>query len=593
MEISTFISKNRKRFKKIYQSKKKVSNTIVTFFAFAINAFGIFNFMVTIKDKLNQLSQMRELMTRSTLLTIKDLINELNMGKATLKFILQQFSPWIPTQIVNDETYYTEQAVTTLLKIKNFLDTGMLPEQIEAFFAQEAQMLKTTAKHSSGNQKTVPIDIESASMLKEMFQAYIEKQDRIAQAQENLVRVEDRKADAMEKRAAAEEKKADALTNIARALQEMNQRHSNVPQAMEVAGRAVESIALEESPGLDESLPDTHFDENEYLSEDSFPMEDPFQDQDYEDIGGTDFSNMDDLSLLVNETALTPGDIDDLSSLINSVSDPYSTLDELESLLDETPSTSEISTPSHDMDDLSKLVDSDDHAADDKNDNENDLDDLFSLVGMDADVPKDVNENLDDLSRLIEPERDTRTGDLDDLSALIEEPEQTQETMDDLSLLVDDAGKESEQSASGDDIRTDDLWSLIPDAENSNREIQGQAGQSVAVPEMDNLSALINIVPDDSLASDTTTSEDQKIIDDPTESLTDTPSIKPDISPDQDMKKYKAAVMKIIIGLKEQGLSAQQTTDRLNRDDVATLSGKPTWGLKAIEKIYGFIDSAK
>ena len=50
--------------------------------------------------------------------------------------------------------------------------------------------------------------------------------------------------------------------------------------------------------------------------------------------------------------------------------------------------------------------------------------------------------------------------------------------------------------------------------------------------------------------------------------------------------------MKIIIELKEQGLSAQQTTDRLNRDGVATLSGKPAWGLKAIEKIYGFIDSA-
>nr|WP_320193186.1 MerR family transcriptional regulator [uncultured Desulfobacter sp.] len=541
-------------------------------------------------------------MTRSTLLTIKDLINELNLGKATLKFILHQFSPWIPTQIVNNETYYTEQAVTTLLKIKKFLDTGMLPEQIETFLAQEAEMLKAAAKYPADTPPKDPIDLASASMLKDMFQVYIEKQDRIAQAQENLVRVEDRKADAMEKRAAAEEKKADALTNIARALQEMNQRHSTVPQAMEVAGRAVESIALEESPQPAENLLDTDFDEDDYFSEDPLPMEDPFQDQDqdHEDIGDTDFSNMDDLSLLVNETALTPEDIDDLSSLINSVSDPSSALDDLESLLDETPSTSEVSTASHDMDDLSKLVDSDeslsdsnDHAADDKNDNENDLDDLFSLVDMDADVPKDVTESTDDLSRLIDPEGDTITGDLDDLFALIEKPEQTQETMDDLSLLVNDADKESGQATSGDDIRTDDLWSLVPDADNSSPKIQAQGEQSVDSSEMDNLSALIDIAPDDSPIPDDTTSGDQDIVDDPTESPLDTPSIKPNISPDQDMKKYKAAVMKIIIELKEQGLTAQETTDRLNRDDVATLSGKPTWGLKAIEKIYGFINSAQ
>lgn len=34
---------------KIYQAKKKVSNTIVTLSAFTINAFGILNFVVTIK----------------------------------------------------------------------------------------------------------------------------------------------------------------------------------------------------------------------------------------------------------------------------------------------------------------------------------------------------------------------------------------------------------------------------------------------------------------------------------------------------------------------------------------------------------------
>ncbi|MCA1786199.1 MAG: hypothetical protein LC657_09490, partial [Desulfobacteraceae bacterium] len=326
-------------------------------------------------------------------------------------------------------------------------------------------------QHPAGNQGTIPVDIASVSMFKDMFQAYIEKQDRIALAQEALTRVEGKKADAMEKRAAAEEKKADAMTNIALALQEMNQRHSAAPQAMEIAGRAVETMALEESP------------------------------------------EMDDLSLLVNETALTPEDIDNRND--NK----------------------------------------------DDNEDEDDLDDLFSFVDMDTDVPKDLN------------------GDPDDLS-----------------LLVDGTGEESGQVPPGADTQTDDLWSLVSDTQGSNQEIQSPAEPSAdaPAPEMDNLSALINEAPENSQATPDTTSEENKdSVDAPTESLTETPSIKPDISPDQDMKKYKAAVMEIIIELKEQGLTARQTTDRFNHDGVPTLSGKPTWGLKAIQKIYRFIDSAK
>lgn len=432
-------------------------------------------------------------MTHSKLLTIEDLIDELDMGKATLKFILHRFSPWLVTQIVNHETCYTEPAVTTLLKIKKFLDTGILPDQVEAFLAQEAEMLKATDKvqHPAGNQGTISVDKESVSMFKDLLQKFIEKQDRIALAQETLSRVEERKADAMEKRAAAEEKKADAMTHIALALQEMNQRHSAAPQAMEIAGRAVETLALEEAPGLDQSLLDTNFSEKEQLFEDPVPMEDAFKAQDHKDFGDISSSDMDDLSLLVNETALTLEDID--------------------------------------MDDLSKLVDSD-LPSSNSLDNEDDLDDLFSLVGMDTHVPKDFHEDLDDLSKLIEPTFEKDVTDLDDLSALIEESEQSQEpeAMDDLSLLVGGTGEKSGQ---------------MP-------------------PEVDT-------------------------------QVKETPVIKLDISPDQDMGKYKAAVMKIIIELKGQGFTAQQTIDRFNRDGVATLSGKPTWGLKAMDKIYGFIDSVK
>jgi hypothetical protein len=214
---------------------------------------------------------------------------------------------------------------------------------------------------------------------------------------------------------------------------------------------------------------------------------------------------------------------------------------------------------------------------------------------MDADAPKDLNEDIDDLSKLIEPESDERTDTLDDLSALIQTPEQSQETMDDLSALVAASGEESGQAVSDiEDTPIDDLWSLVPDAPEPTPKGQSQDERpGETQDEMDDLSALINQTSDTPHPSADTAPDDQADLDDSTDGHAETPSIKPDISPDQDMKKYKAAVMKIIIELKEQGSTAQQTTDRLNRDEVATLSGKPTWGLKAIEKIYGFIDSAK
>jgi len=505
-------------------------------------------------------------MTRSTLLTIEDLIDELDMGKATLKFILHRFSPRLATQMINDETYYTEPAVTILFKIKKFLDAGMLPGQIEASLAQEAEMLNAAAnqEHPGGSQGTIPVDAASASMFTDMLRLFLEKQDRIASAQEALSRVEERKADAMEKRAAAEEKKADAMTNIALALQEMNQRHNAAgPQAMEIAGPAVETLALEESSGLEERLLDTGFDENARLFEDPVPGEDPFKDQDHQDPEETRPSDMDDLSFLADETALTPEDIDDLSSLIDSVSDPDSDLDALESLLEETPPPPETNNLSNEMDNLSELVDADLSPADSPDNEEDSLDDLFSLAGMDTDVPKAFHGDLDDLSRLIEPAGEKGVADLDDLSALIGEPPQAREPMDDLSSLIAPAG----DAPAGD---LDDLSTLI-DTPPHPRE------------PMDDLSLLVGSAGEKS----------EQMPPGPDTRAQETPSIKPDILPDEDMGKYKAAVMKIIIELKGQGLTAQETTDRLNRDGVATLSGKPAWTLKAIDKIYGFIDSAK
>ena len=458
-------------------------------------------------------------MTGPKLLTFDDLINELNMGKATLKFILSRFNQWLAKEVVNNETLYTRQAASTLLTIRKYLDAGMLPEQVETSLEQDVLRTREqeipSPSQSDSDIPQFPVNQEMVSVFQNMFQTFIEKQDRIASAQENLARVEERKAAAMEKRAAAEDKKADAMTSIALALQELNQRAS-APQAMEIAGRAVETLALDgvpgdEMPDIDAPSPETDspsdqdpsdtFDNlsSDQLFEAPLPIESDFGDQDIDAFKDFSAPELDDLSSLVNDNALAPEDIDDLSFLIDAVSDTAQDLDDLASLVPISASPPEIA----DLDDLSKLVDDtasspeqdaladlDDlsllvdpaPAADsappapiNENQADEDIDDLFSLVGMAKEPQAAFHEGLDDLSMLIEQPPPAGTdgkgdhaGDLDDLSALISTGNQAPAPLDDLSQLVAPSGPAPESSATKPqetEPQMDDLSALLPDAE--------------------------------------------------------------------------------------------------------------------------------
>jgi len=66
-----------------------------------------------------------------------------------------------------------------------------------------------------------------------------------------------------------------------------------------------------------------------------------------------------------------------------------------------------------------------------------------------------------------------------------------------------------------------------------------------------------------------------------------------DLSPDDDIEKYKAAIMKVILELKTDGMSAEETTLLLNKNKIRTLSGKPEWSQKAISQIYKFMTAVK
>jgi len=171
---------------------------------------------------------------------------------------------------------------------------------------------------------------------------------------------------------------------------------------------------------------------------------------------------------------------------------------------------------------------------------------------LQKDFPKNTGaaEQMDDLGLLI------TTGPED--SRPVDDIDTDPMDLDDLSLLV--------QSPPTDDL--DDLSQLIGaknglDTAEDNRSPRAADSEQINAP-LDDLAALVDAEP----------------------------ALKPDISRDQDLKKYKAAVMKIIMALKSRGLDAGETAQRLNQDKVETISGKPEWTVKAISQIYSYIDAA-
>ncbi|SLM33080.1 conserved hypothetical protein [Desulfamplus magnetovallimortis] len=67
---------------------------------------------------------------------------------------------------------------------------------------------------------------------------------------------------------------------------------------------------------------------------------------------------------------------------------------------------------------------------------------------------------------------------------------------------------------------------------------------------------------------------------------------KPTASFESNFKQFKSEVINIIIKLKKQGYSVNETTDILNKENITTLSGKSRWNTKMINKIYSFIEAA-
>ncbi len=214
------------------------------------------------------------------------------------------------------------------------------------------------------------------------------------------------------------------------------------------------------------------------------------------------------------------------------------------------------------------------------------LDDLSALIDTSLDMDQPEQE-MDNLSALIDDKlsNNTEFGQMDDLSLLIDSPsekidktegKETQVTadqateLDDLSKLIDEPSDQEDQDM-------DDL-SLLIDESADNKQSPD--------PKLDNLASLIE--------SDSPKTDDlaQLIADDP-KPVNVKQKIKVDITPEEDLEKYKAVIMEIIIELKTDGMDVEETTNRLNKNRIKTLSGKPEWTQKAISQIYKFIESAQ
>ncbi len=475
-------------------------------------------------------------MIEEKLLSEFDISRELHTGIAVTRFLLNRFEHFLQADTSSGRPQYPYNSIGILIKIKQAMEKGQPMEQIEQTITSaisQQESFDATDTETVDKEKT-----PQSAWLQELLADLSEQQKRLAIAQEKRVQAEERKAAAIEKRANAEEQKAIAMGNIAAALQELTSLGSAAadPQISQIACQTAQIFPMEEDMDMATDVQD-------FLS---VPLEDMIHSPGQEEKSEIDLDaeGAQDLSLLLDEAFpenAVASSVPDLADMPQDLDDDddltyLSDLDDLSDLID-TMAEEESSPLSPDSIDL----DTDDMEKDFALDNLNDLIDADSMPKTQA----DTGSTLDDLSMLIDdastkasatsaaPEK------MNDLSALIQEnPLPTSAKMDNLSLLVEPPGE--------------------PGKENASAPVSPK-----------------NPVPMDDLSQ-----------------LVDTPSLKPAITPEEDLEAYKAAIIDLIMKQKANGVTPEQTAERMNKDEVRTLSGKPKWSVKAVKQIYKFIDAA-
>ncbi|MFN2356180.1 MAG: hypothetical protein ABR534_00385 [Desulfotignum sp.] len=334
-------------------------------------------------------------MTKKHLLSVHDISRELAAGTALTNFILKRFHHRFPVEMVENRPWYPEKAVSLMRDIKQSLESGMLPSQIEETLDTEPDLEKTRQKNDAKgladqffeqSHEDIRISKDGLHLITSFFNDMGEHQKKITAAHEKRASAEERKAAAIEKRAEAEEKKAAAMNNIAAALQQMIRQGSQTSAVQAVTHEAVKTIQM------DEDLTDL-LDTPPLQSEQMDDLGDLIDAASCEQNNETD---LDDLSLLVDTAQKTEAakDLDDLNELFKD--DPGANisadLDDLSLLVQ--PSLTD------DLDDLSRLI-SDRNGADTDTkeiappEEDIPLDDLTTLVDTSPSLKPDVSRDQD------------------------------------------------------------------------------------------------------------------------------------------------------------------------------------------------------
>ncbi len=484
-------------------------------------------------------------MSANDLMTPSMLAKELNAGSVTVKFWLKRFGKWLPHTDVNGEKLYHADTLKTLLSISEKIDSGMVATDVEQVLDAENSPINSDDQSLNSfipSLQSIIQDVpelvssnqplalnESIKLISALFEKFYSQQERIAAAEE-------RKAAAEEKKAVAEEQKAEAELQKAEALARRAEAELQKANAMNNLADALKSI----STGFMSALANGSV----------FPPGDdiPANSQDQKAVEPTSVGGGD---------QRVPGD---------------------EQVYDQETLNSEI-------DDLSKLIEIDTTTAEniqiDSSDIESDekMDDLSALVDEDEHHHYEIQEILD--------------SDLDNLAALIDDDTQLQEAsvdnlldndsfnssaMNDLSVLIDEEPTYLNPNILDSDV--DDLMSLIPD---NNKYMPPRKSERRTVT-----SILDNDIMDDSPNIDALSA-----IDDQSDTGTLPKIERPKASLEQNFEQYKSEVINIIIQLRKQGHSVEQTTDILNEEEIKPLSGKNRWTTKMIAKIYTFIEAVQ
>ncbi|MBF0572922.1 MAG: MerR family transcriptional regulator [Desulfamplus sp.] len=542
-------------------------------------------------------------MFANNLMTRSMLAKQLNIGNATLRFWLNRFNKWLPYIEKDGEILYQSDSLDTLKFISEKINSGMLPTEIDSalddktkneqnkiippslnsFIPSLQSVIQDVPNSSRSMNQSLQVN-DSIQLISALFEKFYDQQERIVAAQERKAAAEERKAEAEEKKAQAEMQKAEAEKIKAEAEQQKTYAFTKRAEAELHKANAMNNLAdaiKNISADFLKSLPlGNIFSESQSSTKlASEQMFNTLQVKDEEFSSSHHITNDDEVRL--------NNEIDDLSAFIE---DEEEKLNDLSALIDE-----EEDYEDNKIDDLSALIKDEEEKLDDlsalieveRDYKDNKIDDLSSLI-------EDEEEKLDDLSALIEVEGDYEDNRIDDLSSLIEnedalhndlKPDILDSDVDDLMSLIDD----DPDSVSNDVILdnnfkendiVDDLSALIDEDVSNLR-------PAVLDSDVDDLMSLIVDDKQDDIMDDLSV-----LLDGEEESLT--PKIeKPKASLENNFEQYKTEVINIIIKLRKDGYTVEQTTEILNNEEIKPLSGKNRWTTKMIAKIYTFIEAAK